>query len=223
MPSGLWILDPLDGTRIFCRARRIRPLPFALIHQRVPSSVCCYPSLISFWFLCRCTGESHCLASPVWGKAQPVAFSAAATCGIIPSSRSHRDDRLELLMASLGVASASPAAVWRQGWPRSCRGETICMSPFRPHRPQRWGHGPREAVAAGKAGGPSPTRWSPLLYNTVIRSGRLPDRQPWPSPRRSCQALRPRWRGRPAIPVKAVTLTRSVRRYSPPLLIQSVS
>jgi len=46
--AWLWILDPLDGTKVFLAGPRVRPFThLALITSSVPSiGWCCFPDLI---------------------------------------------------------------------------------------------------------------------------------------------------------------------------------
>jgi len=107
------------------------------------------------------------------------AFSSPGThCGVDPRHQSQPrvDDRLELLMGSLGVGLRGLARGSVGGKvARSCgRNRSVCL-PFGAARPQKIGTWPRRKPwLAGGWRGPSPTRWSPLALNhRLIPSGRL--------------------------------------------------
>ncbi len=103
----LWILDPLDGTKDFLNCTGEYAVHIALIHGKRPVlGVVALPELLQLWFGWLGDGGPQAWWEAPSGARHPVRFSDREELAeLIPvTRRSHRDGRLEQLMAALGTA-----------------------------------------------------------------------------------------------------------------------
>jgi 3'(2'), 5'-bisphosphate nucleotidase len=176
-PSGqqldaewLWLLDPLDGTKDFLQGTGEYAVHLALLRgQRPVLGVVLLPELQQLWIgsLLGKTAEAW-WESPD-GERHPVTFSQRADLAdLIPvTSRSHRDDRLEALMGSLGVSAGIARGSVGGKVAAILRGETdLYVSLSGRTAPKDWDMAAPEAVLLAAGGAFTHADGRPLLYNT---------------------------------------------------------
>lgn len=166
----LWLLDPLDGTKDFLQGTGEYAVHLALLRgQRPVLGVVLLPELQQLWI-----GSLLDSAPEAWwespeGERHPVSFSQRTNLsGLIPvTSRSHRDDRLEALMTSLGVAAGISRGSVGGKVAAILRGETdLYVSLSGRTAPKDWDMAAPEAVLLAAGGAFSHADGRPLLYNT---------------------------------------------------------
>ncbi|NQV11660.1 MAG: 3'(2'),5'-bisphosphate nucleotidase CysQ [Cyanobacteria bacterium] len=168
----LWILDPLDGTKDFLQGTGEYAVHLALIHQQRPVlGVVLLPELDQLWFglVAAEPGDSQAWCESPSGERQPVRFSSRARLPeLIPvTSRSHRDDRLEPLMGSLGVAQGLARGSVGGKVGAILRGETdLYVSLSGRTAPKDWDMAAPEAVLLAAGGAFTHADGRALLYNT---------------------------------------------------------
>jgi 3'(2'), 5'-bisphosphate nucleotidase len=166
----LWILDPLDGTKDFLQGTGEYAVHLALIHhQRPVLGVVLLPELEQLWFGLLDIEEPQAWCESPAGDRQPVRFSPRqALAELIPvTSRSHRDDRLDQLMGSVGVAPGIARGSVGGKIGAILRGETdLYISLSGRSAPKDWDMAAPEAVLLAAGGAFSHANGRPLLYNT---------------------------------------------------------
>ena len=166
----LWILDPLDGTKDFLQGTGEYAVHLALVHQQRPAlGLVLLPELDQLWIGVLGNGQPQAWCESPSGERTPVSFSArVAPADLIPvTSRSHRDDRLEPLMAALGVAYGIARGSVGGKVAAILRGETdLYLSLSGRSAPKDWDMAAPEVVLLAAGGAFSHADGSPLLYNT---------------------------------------------------------
>lgn len=166
----LWILDPLDGTKDFLQGTGEYAVHLALIHHQRPLlGAVLLPELDELWFGQRLGGSSMAWCESPSGDRLPVRFSARKTLDtLIPvTSRSHRDDRLDQLMKSMGVADGIVRGSVGGKVAAILRGETdFYVSLSARSAPKDWDMAAPEAVLLAAGGAFTHADGRPLLYNT---------------------------------------------------------
>ena len=166
----LWILDPLDGTKDFLAGTGEYAVHLALIHhQRPVLGVVLLPELDQLWFGLLDVEDPQAWCESPSGDCQPVRFSPRqALAELIPvTSRSHRDDRLDQLMGSVGVAKGIARGSVGGKIGAILRGETdLYLSLSGRTAPKDWDMAAPEAVLLAAGGAFSHADGRPLLYNT---------------------------------------------------------
>lgn len=166
----LWLLDPLDGTKDFLQGTGEYAVHLALIHhQRPVLGVVLLPELDQLWFGLLDVEDPQAWCESPSGDCQPVRFSPRqALAELIPvTSRSHRDDRLDQLMGSVGVAKGIARGSVGGKIGAILRGETdLYLSLSGRTAPKDWDMAAPEAVLLAAGGAFSHADGRPLLYNT---------------------------------------------------------
>ncbi|MCT0199461.1 3'(2'),5'-bisphosphate nucleotidase CysQ [Synechococcus sp. CS-1325] len=166
----LWILDPLDGTKDFLQGTGEYAVHLALIHQQRPViGVVVLPELDELWFGLVDGESSKAWCESPSGDRRPVRFSPRrAMAELIPvTSRSHRDDRLDQLLSSLGVADGIARGSVGGKIGAILRGETdLYISLSGRTAPKDWDMAAPEAVLLAAGGSFTHADGRPLLYNT---------------------------------------------------------
>jgi 3'(2'), 5'-bisphosphate nucleotidase len=166
----LWLLDPLDGTKDFLQGTGEYAVHLALIHhQRPVLGVVLLPELDQLWFGLLDLEDPQAWCESPSGDCQPVRFSPRqALAELIPvTSRSHRDDRLDQLMGSVGVAKGIARGSVGGKIGAILRGETdLYLSLSGRTAPKDWDMAAPEAVLLAAGGAFSHADGRPLLYNT---------------------------------------------------------
>lgn len=168
----LWILDPLDGTKDFLQGTGEYAVHLALAHRGVPVlGVVLLPEAEELWFgLLDPAAEANRQA---WcenraGERHPARFSQRRERRelVLVASRSHRDARLEQLLAvlqlgdtlSMGSVGGKVASI--------LRGETdVYISLSGRSAPKDWDMAAPEAVLRAAGGAFSHADGRPLSYN----------------------------------------------------------
>ena len=182
----LWILDPLDGTKDFLQGTGEYAVHLALVKgQRPVLGVVLLPEADELWI--------GVVGDDAWcedrqGQRSPVRFSQRTALSelILVASRSHRDERLEQLIAALQLGGSRAVGSVGCKVATILRGETdlyVSLSGRSAPRTGIWRHQKRFCWPPVVA---SPTlicRISPTTLEMCVR--RVVDREPWKSPRRT--------------------------------------
>jgi 3'(2'), 5'-bisphosphate nucleotidase len=166
----LWILDPLDGTKDFLSGTGEYAVHIALIHgQRPVFGAVALPELDQLWFGWLGEGGPKAWWEDPAGERHAVAFSRRrGLAQLIPlTSRSHRDERLDRLMAALGTAPGRAQGSVGGKVAAILRGEADLYISLSGHSaPKDWDMAAPEAVLRAAGGAFSHADGRPLLYNT---------------------------------------------------------
>ena len=163
----LWILDPLDGTKDFLQGTGEYAVHLALVQgQRPVLGVVLLPEADELWF--GLVGDGSWCENRS-GKRSPVRFSDRSSEGelIMVASRSHRDDRLEQLIAALPLAGSKAVGSVGCKVATILRGETdLYISLSGRSAPKDWDMAAPEAVLLAAGGAFTHADGRPLTYNT---------------------------------------------------------
>jgi len=163
----LWILDPLDGTKDFLQGTGEYAVHLALVQgQRPVLGVVLLPEANELWF--GLVGDGSWCEDRS-GKRSPVRFSDRSAEGelIMVASRSHRDDRLERLIAALPLAGCKAVGSVGCKVATILRGETdLYISLSGKSAPKDWDMAAPEAVLLAAGGAFTHADGRPLAYNT---------------------------------------------------------
>jgi len=166
----LWILDPLDGTKDFLNGTGEYAVHIALIHgQRPVLGVVALPELEQLWFGWLGDGGPQAWWEDPTGARHPVRFSGRSElAALIPvTSRSHRDGRLEQLMAALGSAPGRAQGSVGGKVAAILRGDAdLYVSLSGRSAPKDWDMAAPEAVLLAAGGAFTHADGRPLLFNT---------------------------------------------------------
>ncbi len=166
----LWLLDPLDGTKDFLQGTGEYAVHLALLRgQRPVFGVVLLPELQQLWIGSLLGNTPEAWWESPDGERHPVSFSQRGSLAeLIPvTSRSHRDDRLEALMGSLGVAAGIARGSVGGKVAAILRGETdLYVSLSGKTAPKDWDMAAPEAVLLAAGGAFTHADGQPLLYNT---------------------------------------------------------
>ncbi|MFN7228226.1 MAG: 3'(2'),5'-bisphosphate nucleotidase CysQ [Synechococcaceae cyanobacterium] len=173
----LWILDPLDGTKDFLQGTGEYAVHLALVHGRQPVlGVVLLPELEELWFgLLASDAEGGAAAGGrAWcenraGEQRPASLSPRRDLGelVLVASRSHRDDRLEQLLAALQLGDTLAMGSVGGKVATILRGQTdLYISLSGRSAPKDWDMAAPHAVLAAAGGAFSHADGAPLLYNT---------------------------------------------------------
>jgi 3'(2'), 5'-bisphosphate nucleotidase len=181
----LWILDPLDGTKDFLQGTGEYAVHLALVHQQQPVlGVVLLPEPEELWFglLPHQAGtaapggarEQAASAGVAWCENRAGDCFAAALSGrrrrqelVLVASRSHRDDRLEELLAALELGDSLAMGSVGGKVAAILRGESdLYISLSGRSAPKDWDMAAPEAVLRAAGGAFSHADGRPLLYNT---------------------------------------------------------
>ena len=165
----IWLLDPLDGTKDFLQGTGEYAVHLALVHeQRAVIGVVLLPELEQLWFGLLGAEPKAWWEGPD-GVPRLASFSARRQLAeLIPvTSRSHRDDRLEQLMASLGCADGIARGSVGGKVAAILRGETdLYISLSGSSAPKDWDMAAPEAVLQAAGGAFTHADGQPLTYNS---------------------------------------------------------
>jgi 3'(2'), 5'-bisphosphate nucleotidase len=163
----LWILDPLDGTKDFLQGTGEYAVHLALVRgQRPVLGVVLLPEAEELWFGVVGDG-SWC--EDRRGKRSPARFSERSALSelILVASRSHRDDRLEQLIAALALGGSHAVGSVGCKVATILRGETdLYISLSGRSAPKDWDMAAPEAVLLAAGGAFTHADGHPLSYNT---------------------------------------------------------
>ena len=173
----LWILDPLDGTKDFLQGTGEYAVHLALVHQQRPLlGVVLLPEPEELWFglLPAAAGEGLAGAGVAWRENREGGCFAAALSGrrrrrelVLVASRSHRDGRLEDLLAALDLGDSVAMGSVGGKVAAILRGESdLYISLSGRSAPKDWDMAAPEAVLRAAGGAFSHADGRPLLYNT---------------------------------------------------------
>jgi 3'(2'), 5'-bisphosphate nucleotidase len=164
----LWILDPLDGTKDFLQGTGEYAVHLALVRGRRPVlGVVLLPEPEELWFGLPAGGEA-------WrenrsGERFAPALSGRRQCGelVLVASRSHRDERLERLVAALELGDTRAIGSVGGKVATILRGESdLYVSLSGRSAPKDWDMAAPEAVLLAAGGAFSHADGRPLSYNT---------------------------------------------------------
>ena len=163
----LWILDPLDGTKDFLQGTGEYAVHLALVRGKRPVlGVVLLPEAEELWV--GLIGEGAWCENRQ-GERSPVRFSQRSSLAdlILVASRSHRDDRLEKLIAALGLAGSKAVGSVGCKVATILRGETdLYVSLSGRSAPKDWDMAAPEAVLLAAGGRFTHADQADLLYNT---------------------------------------------------------
>ena len=163
----LWILDPLDGTKDFLQGTGEYAVHLALVRgQRPVLGVVLLPEVDELWF--GVVGDGSWCEDRS-GKRSPVRFSARSALSelILVASRSHRDNRLEQLIGSLGLGGSHAVGSVGCKVATILRGETdLYISLSGRSAPKDWDMAAPEAVLLAAGGVFTHADGRPLNYNS---------------------------------------------------------
>lgn len=166
----LWVLDPLDGTKDFLAGTGEYAVHIALIHgQRPVLGAVALPELQQLWFGWLGDGGPQAWWENPAGERHPVCFSQRSELAeLIPvTSRSHRDGRLEQLMATLGTAPGRALGSVGGKVAAILRGDAdLYLSLSGRSAPKDWDMAAPEAVLLAAGGAFTHADGQPLLYNS---------------------------------------------------------
>jgi 3'(2'), 5'-bisphosphate nucleotidase len=172
----LWVLDPLDGTRDFLAGTGEYAVHLALVHKNNPVlGLILLPELEELWFgllppAALAPGDS----GVAWcedsrGVCQPPRFSERRPLEelVLVASRNHRDQRLERLVAALGIGPSHAMGSVGGKVATILRGETdLYLSLSGKSAPKDWDMAAPEAVLRAAGGCFSHADGRPLTYNS---------------------------------------------------------
>lgn len=168
----LWILDPLDGTKDFLQGTGEYAVHLALMHAGTPMlGVVLLPEPEQLWFGLlgsgpEANGQAWCEDRS--GARQPARFSQRRALGelVLVASRSHRDERLEQLLAALQLGDTIARGSVGGKVASILRGETdVYISLSGRSAPKDWDMAAPEAVLRAAGGAFSHADGRPLTYN----------------------------------------------------------
>jgi 3'(2'), 5'-bisphosphate nucleotidase len=169
----LWILDPLDGTKDFLQGTGEYAVHLALVHRQRPVlGVVLLPEPEELWFGILHSDGPGASRGEAWrenrgGERFPPALSGRETDLVLVASRSHRDDRLEQLLADLQPARSLAIGSVGGKVATILRGEAdLYISLSGRSAPKDWDMAAPEAVLRAAGGGFDHADGRPLLYNT---------------------------------------------------------
>ena len=168
----LWILDPLDGTKDFLKGTGEYAVHLALVRQGTPLlGVVLLPEAEELWFGLLGSGaepNSHAWCEDRAGTRRPARFSQRRELGelVLVASRSHRDERLEQLLAALELGDTIARGSVGGKVASILRGETdLYISLSGRSAPKDWDMAAPEAVLRAAGGAFSHADGRPLSYN----------------------------------------------------------
>jgi 3'(2'), 5'-bisphosphate nucleotidase len=176
----LWILDPLDGTKDFLQGTGEYAVHLALVRERVAVlGVVLLPEKEELWFgvPAPATDTSAAAAAPAgeaWRENRAGERFAARLSPrlqlaelVLVASRSHRDERLERLLAALPLADTLAMGSVGGKVATILRGESdLYISLSGRSAPKDWDMAAPEALLRAAGGRFSHADGRPLLYNT---------------------------------------------------------
>ncbi|MEB3321531.1 MAG: 3'(2'),5'-bisphosphate nucleotidase CysQ [Synechococcaceae cyanobacterium] len=172
----LWILDPLDGTRDFLQGTGEYAVHLALVRGRRPVlGVVLLPEPEELWFgRLRGQEEGAEAAGEAWrenrsGERFAPSLSRRASCEelVLVASRSHRDARLEQLVAALRPGDARAIGSVGGKVATILRGETdLYVSLSGRTAPKDWDMAAPQALLQAAGGAFTHADGRPLTYNT---------------------------------------------------------
>jgi 3'(2'), 5'-bisphosphate nucleotidase len=168
----LWILDPLDGTKDFLQGTGEYAVHLALVRHGTPVlGVVLLPEPEELWFGLlgagpEANGQAWCEDRA--GARRPARFSPRRALGelVLVASRSHRDERLEQLLAALQLGDTIARGSVGGKVASILRGETdVYISLSGRSAPKDWDMAAPEAVLRAAGGAFSHADGRPLTYN----------------------------------------------------------
>ena len=176
----LWILDPLDGTRDFLQGTGEYAVHLALVRDRqAVLGVVLLPEKDELWFglpapAAADDAEREGPAGEAWRENRAGERFAATLSPrrqlaelVLVASRSHRDDRLERLLAALPLADTVAMGSVGGKVATILRGDTdLYISLSGRSAPKDWDMAAPEALLRAAGGRFSHADGRPLLYNT---------------------------------------------------------
>ena len=164
----LWILDPLDGTRDFLQGTGEYAVHLALVHgQEAVLGVVLLPELEELWFGLPAAGKAWC--ENRGGVPRPASPSGRGVEQglVLVASRSHRDARLEQLLAALPLSESRAMGSVGGKVATILRGETdLYISLSGRTAPKDWDMAAPEAVLRAAGGAFSHADGRPLRFNS---------------------------------------------------------
>ncbi|MCS5692917.1 3'(2'),5'-bisphosphate nucleotidase CysQ [Cyanobium sp. FGCU-6] len=167
----LWILDPLDGTRDFLQGTGEYAVHLALVHRGGPVlGVVLLPELEELWFGWLGAGrEGEAWRENRGGERFAPALSGrrALDALVLVASRSHRDERLEQLLAALQLGRTTAMGSVGGKVASILRGESdLYISLSGRSAPKDWDMAAPEAVLRAAGGAFSHADGRRLIYNS---------------------------------------------------------
>ena len=148
----VWLLDPLDGTKDFLEGTGHYAIHLALLHKGRPRlGLVMLPEREELWFGLN----GHCWREDRQGRLLPAQLSGRRRCEdlILVASRNHRDERLEVLIANLGLASSRSVGSVGCKVAAILRGEADVYVSLSGHSaPKHWDMAAPEAVLQAAGG-----------------------------------------------------------------------
>jgi len=166
----LWILDPLDGTKDFLQGTGEYAVHLALVHRGSPVlGVVLLPEPEELWFgLLGAGGEGEAWRENRGGDRCAPALSGRRALDqlVLVASRSHRDERLEQLLAALELGHTMAMGSVGGKVASILRGETdLYISLSGRSAPKDWDMAAPEAVLRAAGGAFSHADGRSLAYN----------------------------------------------------------
>jgi 3'(2'), 5'-bisphosphate nucleotidase len=177
----LWILDPLDGTKDFLQGTGEYAVHLALVRNRVAVlGVVLLPEKEELWFgvpaaatatatVTAATGPGEAWREDRSGTRFPATLSPRRQLAelVLVASRSHRDERLERLLAALPLADTLAMGSVGGKVATILRGESdLYISLSGRSAPKDWDMAAPEALLRAAGGRFSHADGRPLHYNT---------------------------------------------------------
>ncbi|MEB3351433.1 MAG: 3'(2'),5'-bisphosphate nucleotidase CysQ [Cyanobacteriota bacterium] len=177
----LWILDPLDGTKDFLQGTGEYAVHLALVHdQQAVLGVVLLPELEELWFglladpVAAAAEAAAAAVGQAWcenraGERRPASPSPRRAVNelVLVASRSHRDDRLEQLLAALELGDTLAMGSVGGKVATILRGQTdLYISLSGRSAPKDWDMAAPEAVLRAAGGAFTHADGAPLRYNT---------------------------------------------------------
>ncbi|MFM7313424.1 MAG: 3'(2'),5'-bisphosphate nucleotidase CysQ [Cyanobium sp.] len=168
----IWILDPLDGTKDFLQGTGEYAVHLALVRQGMPQlGVVLLPEPEELWI--GLVDPAGGIGGQAWcenrsGERRPATFSPRREQGelVLVASRSHRDERLEQLLAALQLGDTIARGSVGGKVASILRGETdVYISLSGRSAPKDWDMAAPEAVLRAAGGAFSHADGQPLSYN----------------------------------------------------------
>ncbi len=166
----LWILDPLDGTKDFLQGTGEYAVHLALVHAGTPVlGVVLLPEPEELWFgLINPGAEGRAWCENRDGESRPARLSQRRQVSelVLVASRSHRDARLEQLLAALQLGDTLAMGSVGGKVASILRGETdVYISLSGRSAPKDWDMAAPEVVLRAAGGAFSHADGRPLSYN----------------------------------------------------------
>jgi 3'(2'), 5'-bisphosphate nucleotidase len=166
----LWILDPLDGTRDFLQGTGEYAVHLALVRKQVAVlGVVVLPEKDELWFGVPGASRGEAWRENRCGERFAATLSPRRELEalVLVASRSHRDERLERLLASLPLAETVAMGSVGGKVASILRGESdLYISLSGRSAPKDWDMAAPEAILRAAGGGFSHADGRPLHYNT---------------------------------------------------------